>query len=96
MADEVKGKIIRKCYIAKELLDSGNRIIDIKPDKYDPEKKRTVFVFEDTPKFQKDFEAIIERNKSSRSEFEDRVQKEVEQRLLSLSTITTGAQASCL
>ena len=30
---------------ARELLKDGFTIIDIKPDKYDPDRKRSVFVF---------------------------------------------------
>lgn len=31
---------------ARQLLKRGYKIVDIKPDKTDPERKRSVFVFE--------------------------------------------------
>ena len=38
-------KIVYDARIARELLRLGYTIIDIKPDKYDKDKKRTIFVF---------------------------------------------------
>lgn len=42
-------------YVAKRLLKMGNPIVDIKPCKED--RLKTIFVFEVTEKFKKDFEA---------------------------------------
>jgi len=64
---EEKTKIIFKSYIARRLLKSGCRIVDIKPDKNDPDKKRTIFVFEDNEKFQKDLTDILEDEKKERA-----------------------------
>lgn len=38
-------KIVYDARIARELLKHGYHIVDIKPDKYDKDKKRSVFVF---------------------------------------------------
>ncbi len=79
--NEPKGKVIRKSYIAKALLhcEPRNTIIDIKVDRDDPDKKRTVFVFEDNEKFQKDLSRILKENEEYRRERE--IQREVEARL---------------
>lgn len=50
---------IKSARIARKLLKKGHKIIDIKPDKNDPQHKRSVFVFESvTKKFFEDFEEI--------------------------------------
>lgn len=41
-------------YVARRLLKMGNPIVDIKPCKED--RTKTIFVFEVTEKFKKDFE----------------------------------------
>lgn len=41
-------------YVARRLLRMGNPIVDIKPCKED--RSKTIFVFELTEKFKKDFE----------------------------------------
>lgn len=41
-------------YVARRLLKMGNPIVDIKPCKED--RSKTIFVFEVTEKFRKDFE----------------------------------------
>lgn len=41
-------------YVARRLLRMGNPIVDIKPCKED--RSKTIFVFEVTEKFKKDFE----------------------------------------
>lgn len=68
--EEPKGKVIRKASIARQILHKGGkdvRIIDIKMDKSDESKRRTVFVFEDTEKFQKIFADVIAENEKTRS-----------------------------
>lgn len=52
----MKYKIIIKPPIARMLLQQGNPILDIKPNKNKPTE--TVFVFEDTEKLKKDLTAI--------------------------------------
>lgn len=49
-------KIIVKPPIARTLLQKGNLIIDIKPNKDNP--KETVFVFQDTEKLRNDLTTI--------------------------------------
>ena len=56
--EEVKRKVIKSSKMAKELLYHGFRIIDIAPDKND--YKRTVFVFESTPEFERVLNSIKE------------------------------------
>lgn len=36
--------------MARDLLKEGFTLIDIKPDKHDPDKKRSVFIFENDEK----------------------------------------------
>lgn len=38
-------KIVYDARIARELLKRGYVVIDIKPDKYDADRKRSIFVF---------------------------------------------------
>lgn len=45
-------KLIFTPFVARNLLRMGNQIVDIKPDKND--KSKTIFIFEETEKFQKD------------------------------------------
>jgi len=49
-------KVIIKPPIARILLHKGNPILDIKPNKNNPNE--TVFVFEDTEKFRNDLTTI--------------------------------------
>lgn len=52
----MNSKVILKPSIARQLLQKGNLIIDIKPNKQKPEE--TVFVFKDTEKLKNDLTAI--------------------------------------
>lgn len=51
-SDEVKFKVILNPAIARKLLQLGNTILDIKPNKNN--KSETVFIFEDTEKLRGD------------------------------------------
>lgn len=86
---EVKGKVIRRSDVAKELLHCEPRhtIIDIKPDKTDPDHKRSVFIFEDTERFQADFARICEERRKSRvdADIEKEVERRVKERLKEIS-----------
>ena len=42
----------------RRLLRMGNHIFDIKPDKNEPEKERSIFIFKNTDKLQKDIETL--------------------------------------
>lgn len=77
-------KVIIKSSIAKALLKRGNKIVDIKPDKDDPDHKRSVFVFEQNEKFNNDLNEIMLEKKRSKDAFEARVQRVVEERLKEL------------
>ena len=57
MAEKAKGKIITDVAIARKLIQSGNRVIDIKPRHGNPEA--TVFVFESSIKLDADIQEII-------------------------------------
>lgn len=37
--------IIFTCKTARKLLRAGYTIVDVKPDKFDPDRKRSVFIF---------------------------------------------------
>ena len=54
-------KIVYDARIARELLRLGYTIIDIKPDKYEKEKKRTIFVFNNDEGLEKDIYDISEK-----------------------------------
>ena len=54
-------KIVYDARIARELLRLGYTIIDIKPDKYDKDKKRTIFVFNNDEGLEKDIYDISEK-----------------------------------
>jgi len=57
--DFKKCKSIFNPYIARNLLKLGNQIIDIKPDKQCVDK--TIFIFEQTEKFENDLIAILKK-----------------------------------
>lgn len=83
---DIPGKIIRRANIANELLDKGNKIIHLKADKMDPDRKRSVYVFYADEKLEKDLDEIMQRRRQEREEsFEERVQREVEARLKAMS-----------
>ena len=82
--NEVKGKVIRKSQLAREILAKGKdkvRIIDIKPDKADADRKRSVFVFEDTEDFQKIFSEILDGRKESKIDTLEKEIAELKQKL---------------
>ena len=54
--NETTGKPIFKSYIAKQLVNMGNRIVDLQTNKH--VENATVFYFKDTKKFQQDLEKI--------------------------------------
>lgn len=73
--DEPKGKVIRNTMVARQILRKGAdsvKVIDIKPDKTDPDRKRTVIVFEDNDTFQDILSSIIEENRKYRENREHR------------------------
>lgn len=76
---EKKSKVIRKSYLARQLLAAGNTIIDIKADKDDPDHKRSVFVFKFDDKFNHDLSRILKENELQRRERD--IEREVEARL---------------
>ena len=77
-----EGRIIRKLHIARELLEMGNQIIDLKPDRNDEDHKRVVFIFKNDEKFKEDMNKVMEQKKIERAEFtEARINEEVEKRL---------------
>lgn len=81
-----KIKVIRKAVIANELLAKGNVMAKVKPDRLDPDKKRSVFCFYADEKLEKDLDEIMQRRRQEREEsFEERVQREVEARLKAMS-----------
>lgn len=41
-------KVIYSAKLARELIKKGFKVVDIKPDRTDVDKKRTVFIFEVT------------------------------------------------
>ena len=53
---EKQGKLIISPIVAKKLLDMGNTIIDLKPNKRNP--RETVFVFEVTNKLSSDLKSL--------------------------------------
>lgn len=55
-SDEVKFKVILNPAIARKLLQLGNTILDIKPNKNN--KTETVFIFEDTEKLRDDMSLV--------------------------------------
>lgn len=54
---DLNSKIVFRAYIARRLLKMGNSVIDIKPDRNNA--MRTLFVFENTDKFKKDFATVL-------------------------------------
>ena len=64
-------KIIRKTQLARQILRKGQdrvRVVDIKPDKTDPDHKRSVLAFENSEDFQRIFAEVLEDNKKSREQ----------------------------
>lgn len=56
-----ESKVVYDARVARELLRLGYTIIDIKPDKYDKDKKRTIFVFSNEGDLEKDIFSIADR-----------------------------------
>lgn len=71
--DEAQGKVIRNCSIAREIIKAARdenvtlNILDLKPDRNDPDRKRTVIVFENNDTFQKYFTKVLEENRNHKS-----------------------------
>ena len=90
---EVKGKVIRKAQIARQLLHRGQQIIDIKGDKGDPDGKRSVFVFKDSDEFQRVFSELLEENKKYREKSEtDNLKKQIEELNKKLSELSEAKE----
>ena len=76
---ERKVKIVKQSSLARQILMEGGdsvRIVDIKPDRNDPDKKRSVYAFIDDDDFQEIFARVLEENNrnketSTRREIED-------------------------
>ena len=62
--NETTGKPIFKSYIAKQLVNMGNRIVDLQNNKH--VENATVFYFKDTKKFQQDLEKITQEREERR------------------------------
>ena len=83
---DIKGKVVRSQPIARRILALGGRdvwLFDIKPDRSGNGDK-TVFIFEDTDKFQEIFQQVIEERKARREENDSdkkisNLEKEVEE-----------------
>lgn len=85
-ADDVRGKVIRRYNIAKQILRKGGdsvRIIDIKKDRNDPDRKSDVYVFRDDDEFQKVFAEVIEENQKARESRNIGMSEEAIQNLVS-------------
>lgn len=65
MEEKQNGYCILNPIIAKALLTKGNQIINIKPNKTD--RKRTVFVFLQTEKFNRDLKEIIDEREKRKA-----------------------------
>lgn len=68
--EEKTSKVIRNSGVARNLLRMGCEIIDIKPDKEDPDRKRTVFVFRKDAAFDVAMESVTNsiKEKQAREE----------------------------
>ena len=55
--ENLNSRIVFRSYIARRLLKMGNHVIDIKPDRNN--NLRTLFVFENTEKFKRDFASVL-------------------------------------
>lgn len=64
---EVKdSKIIYDPRVAREFLKMGYTIIDIKPDKFDKSRKRTVFVFKNENGLEEKISVVAEKFRTNR------------------------------
>lgn len=65
--NEIKGKVIRKSQLARQILQRGGKdvwLFDLKPDRDNHD--RTVFVFRDDDKFQEVFAQVLDENRKAR------------------------------
>ena len=88
-----KGKVIRKAQIARQLLHKGAKMIDLKPDRDDPDRKRSVYIFEQNDDFEKIFESIIEENRKNYKSAESSMMQEIEElkkQISELQKVTAG------
>lgn len=59
--EAIKTKIVFHPSVARKLLKAGHKIVDIKPDKSDPTRNKSVYVFECTPEFDADLTEITKK-----------------------------------
>lgn len=91
---EVKGKVIRKAQIARQLLQRGARMIDLKPDRDDPDHKRSVYIFQQDDDFERIFSELIEENrKNRRTNEESAMQQEIEELKRQIEVLQKSASA---
>ena len=80
--NEVKGKLVRSAFLTRRILRLGGndvRIIDVKKDREDKTGLKSVFVFEDTDKFQEVFSKVLADVKQEReSGNAENLMKEIE------------------
>lgn len=82
--NEVKGKIIRNPALVNPLLDCGNQIISIKPNR--EIKNASVFVFRRDEKFERDLDRIMREYSEAKrdlrmTDFDKAVEKAVQAKL---------------
>lgn len=92
------GKVIRKYSIARRLLDVGGdkvRIIDLKPDRTDPDHKRTVFVFRNDDAFQEVLGKVLEERSHEKGDRELQTEIEVlKKKIDELTNLTKASKTS--
>lgn len=91
---EPRGKVVRNFGVARIILRENwenVRVIDLKPDKENPQ--RTVVVFEDTEQFQKIFSAALKENEKNKQQREnDMLKKQVEELQKKIEMLTNAEE----
>lgn len=96
---EVKGKVIRKASLTRQILAAGGdkvRIIDVKVDRDDPTRQRTVHIFRDDEDFQEILTKVLDENRKRREEHRsdenDALRKEIEEMKRKFAELTKATE----
>ena len=82
--DQKEVKLVRKAAIARQILRIGGkdvRIVDIKQDNTDPDHKRSIFAFENSPRFQEIFTNVLAENERAKNRTDEDINAKIESRV---------------
>ena len=87
--NDINGKVVRNPRLARQILAKGGKdvwLFDIKPDRDNPQK--SVYIFENTDKFQEILSSVLDENRQSRKSNEDDLIRKMEEMQKKLDELT--------